>query len=207
MLKKAAILILIISMFILSGCASATPEENDTPYTPEEVEVPPATDLISTPQDDPDTTEPQTDEAETGNDSQDVFFFVINGVEVRMGEPALPIIEKLGQYNDFFEAPSCAFEGFDRSWYYSGFVVHAYPDGDEDFILSVVLNDDANGTDRRVFIGMSYEDMVAAYGSDYEQNQDQFLYRLGSTSLAFIISDDFIASITYRYEDAPELEL
>jgi hypothetical protein len=84
-------------------------------------------------------------------------------------------------------------------------VVHAYPVDGEDFILSVILTDDSSGTGKSVFIGMGYDDMVAAHGNGYERNQDQFLYRLGNTSLSFIIPHDSIASITYRYEDAPEL--
>jgi len=208
MLKKTTFFLLIMTAILLVGCNSGSASD-ESPPPPDVIGNSPAStpDQTSSTGDNSET--PSQNDEETQPDSNDPaeFYFIYNGVEVRMGEPALPIIEKLGPYQEYFESPSCAFDGIDKSWYYSGFIVHAYPYEGDDFILSVCLTDDSSGTDTQIYIGNTYEDMVAAYGSGYEQNQDQYLYRLGGTSLSFIISGGFIASITYRYEDAPELEL
>jgi hypothetical protein len=204
---------ILISTALFAGCGNGA-------FDPDDIPQPPDNSSASQPHDEPiaepgnasngngsitdDNNTPAPNHDNPQADDNDEFFFIFNGVEIRMGQPALPIIDKLGPPHEYFEAPSCAFDGVDKSWYYSGFVIHAFPLNDEDFILSVILNDDSNRTEKRVFIGMDYDDMVAAYGSDYERNQDQFLYRHGDTSLSFIIPDDFIASISYRYENAPE---
>jgi len=142
---------------------------------------------------------------QTGNGIAEGFIFEVNDVDILMAAPALPIIEQLGEPLNYFEAPSCAFDGVDKSWFYQSFEVHAYPENDDDFILSVILLDDIYGTEKFVYIGMTYDDMVAAYGNGYEQYLEQFKYTLGGTSLSFIIAEDTIISIAYRYEDAPEL--
>jgi len=207
MLKKTAVFLL-ISLTLLVGCASETPDTSDNGKQPE-ITASPSETTPDTGATDPGGDDPApgtTDDTGTntpGNVDDEVFFFTVRGVEVRMGQPAHEIIEKLGAYNEYFEAPSCAFEGIDKSWYYNGFVVHAYPHGGDDFILSLVLTDDINSTEKRIFIGMTYDNMVAAYGNGYEKSEDQYLYRLGGTSLSFIIRDDIIVAITYRYEDAP----
>jgi uncharacterized lipoprotein NlpE involved in copper resistance len=208
-LRKTVFTLLIVtaSLLLLVGCGNGAPESGTTPQTPEVTAAPatPTPTPTATPMQggNTDTTQPDETDPQAGDD--DVFFFVVGGVEIRMGQPALPIIEELGDPLHYHEAISCAFEGLDKSWHYSGFVVHAYPLDGDDFILSVILVDDTHVTERRVYLGMSYEDMVSAYGSDYERNHDQFLYRRGGTSLAFIIPDDYIGQITYRYEDAPEM--
>ena len=207
MLRKTAIIIMIISatLLILAGCGNETPEQAAPSPTPAPTAAPAAP--TPTPTAAPTSTPEVEDNGDSsGPEDDEGFSFTINGVEIIMGHPAFPIIENLGEPQNYHESISCAFDGIDRSWYFNGFIVHAYPLGDEDFILSVILTDDINGTDRRIYLGMTYDDMVRAYGSDYERDQDQYLYRLGSTSLAFIMQDGYIGQITYRYEDAPELQ-
>jgi len=199
---------------LLVGCGDGAPDMGEASTSPVAEETDATT--ASTPDSTPEPTQAADDEAEEAsgpdadppqddNYSPEEFFFVVGGVEVIMGQPALPIIDRLGEYQNSFCAQSCAFDGIDWSWFYSGFEVHAFPVDGVDFILSVILKDDVNGTNESVFLGMTYDDMVAAYGNGYEQSLDQFLYRLGCTSLAFIIIDDSIELITYRYEDAPGL--
>ena len=193
---------LLITTILLAGCGAHTSDLNDTPPQPEPVNTPPPPESV--PEQNSNTPTPDEEQPQNGEDVPEGFFITINDVEIHMGVPVLPIIEKLGEPLNYFEAPSCAFEGVDKSWFYNSFEIHAYPVDEEDFILSVLLIDDVYGTDKYIYIGMSYDDMVAAYGSDYEHNQEQYMYRLGGTSLSFIVSYDYIMSITYRYEDAPQ---
>jgi len=205
MLKKITLFALIITAFLVAGCSNGESDSNDIPKETETAETPPPSDSAPAENDNTATPEPVIETPQPGNNIQEGFFFTAGDVEIHMSAPALPIIEKIGEPLQYFEAPSCAFDGVDKSWFYNSFEIHAYPVDGEDFILSVILNDDIYGTDKFIYIGMTYDDMIAAYGNDYEQEEDQYLYRLGGTSLAFILLDDDIIQITYRYEDAPEL--
>jgi len=201
MLRKTALTVLIIAALLVAGCTSDTQNPNAETGEPEATQATPT----PTPTPEPDIETPPPADSQTGNTFGEGFFFTVNGIDIHMSAPALPIIEKLGEPDNYFEAPSCAFEGVDKSWFYQSFEVHSYPVEGEDFILSVILLDDVYGTDKFIYIGMTYDDMIAAYGTDYERTEDQFMYRLGGTSLAFIFLDDDIIQITYRYEDAPTL--
>lgn len=202
--------VLVIAMlFAVYGCETADvdagPGNGDD--IPVDMGTPDGPQIEDETSNQPDLGNDLENDAEDEQQYDDEFAIIARGELIKMGVLVDPIVDNLGEPMHFFEVPSCAFDGNDRVWFYSGFELHAFPDGDEHFVLSVVLNDDSNGTENGVFIGMTYEQMVAVYGDGYEQNIDQFKYIRGGTSLAFIISDGFITSITYRFEDAPEVEM
>ena len=81
------------------------------------------------------------------------YSFTYQGVVISMNAEAAPIIEALGEPIDYFEAPSCAFQGLDKIYYYSGFELGTYPDSDKDYVSYVNLLDDTVSTEQGISLG------------------------------------------------------
>ena len=100
----------------------------------------------------------QESEAEdAASESYKGYAFISKDVVIEMDEEAAPIIEALGEPLSYFEAASCAFEGLDKIYTYSGFEINTYPGKDKDYISSVILKDDSVTTVEGVAIGDSKE--------------------------------------------------
>ncbi|NLA85406.1 MAG: hypothetical protein GX854_13060 [Clostridiales bacterium] len=131
-------------------------------------------------------------------DSQN-FAFEYNGVEITINTDVAPIIEKLGEPIDYFEAESCAFKGLDKTYYYSGFLLTTYPkDEKTDYVSVIYFNDDSVSTKEGIYIGSSEEDVVKAYGENYTGGEGFYTYRSGDSTLTFLIEDGEVVSITYQ---------
>ncbi len=125
------------------------------------------------------------------------FSFDYNGTVIPMNVDAAPIVKALGEPTDYFEAASCAFQGLDKQFYYSGFELGTYPKGEKDFVSYVNLQDDTVATDQGIYLGSTLEDLLAAYGKDYTQEGTSYVYKKGGTKLVFIVEEDTVIQITY----------
>lgn len=125
------------------------------------------------------------------------YVFVHNGVTVEMDAEASAVVEALGEPDSYFEAASCAFEGLDKTYTYSGFEVDTYPAGDEDRISAVIIKDDSVATAEGVRIGDSLEKLQEAYGSESSKEGGLLVYAKDGMELCFILQDDAIVSIEY----------
>ncbi len=146
-MKKITAIIMTASLLLLSGCGS---DGNERVIEGNVQTIESANGQSGSSQ--------QTDEAATGkqediqndtaqvSDSTKGYAFIYNGVSVTMDADAAPIIEKLGEPASYFEAASCAFEGLDKMYTYSGFEIDTYPVGDKDYVSSVILKDDSVST-------------------------------------------------------------
>lgn len=128
------------------------------------------------------------------------YYFVYEGTEIVMGENMAGTLEALGEPLNVFEAPSCAFEGIDRIYYYPGFEISTYPQGDEDFILSLTLADDSVTTPEGVYLGMTAEEVEAEYGVSTSDNANLLSYKKDGTELAFVLESGVVVDITYYYQ-------
>lgn len=135
----------------------------------------------------------------TAGSSDKGYVFTANGTEVVIDAEAEAILNGLGAPNgDPVITPSCAFEGEDKSYTYSGFVVDTYPDENKtDRISCVTLTDDTVKTPEGISLGASKADVEGAYGSDYTDNNGSLIYKKGNMKLIFIIKDDMVTSIQY----------
>lgn len=125
------------------------------------------------------------------------FQFEYNDIAIPMNVDAAPILEKLGESMDYFEAPSCAFQGLDKIFYYSAFELSTYPQGDKDYVSSVNLLDDTVTTKEGIYLGSTLEDVVNAYGEGYTEENGFYTYTLGDSKLTFVIENDAVTAITY----------
>lgn len=124
------------------------------------------------------------------------YAFQIKDASISIDQDMTEVLDALGEANSYFEAASCAFEGLDKTYTYSGFVITTRPDGDKDYVNSILLTDDSVTTAEGIYIGSSQADVVAAYGGASVEN-DVIQYTLDNTTLNFILKDGAVISIEY----------
>ena len=156
-MKKLFILFL-LTVLCLTGCRSITSSENTS------------------------TT------AESTTSSKDInaeCFYEINGIRIVPGEDFAEALDKLGEPLEYKEAASCYYDGMDKIYSYDGFEITTYPVKDRDFVQDICISSDSLKTDKGITVGSSLEDVIKAYGEDYELKGKMYRY---------FCSDD-----TYRY--------
>lgn len=131
---------------------------------------------------------------ETGNEG---YQFESGGVKIGVDMDVEPIKEALGEPKSVFEEPSCAAQGTAYLYTYSGFEINTYPDGDVNKIAYILLKDDTVSTPEGVNLSQTKEDVIAAYGEDYTEENNKITYKKGDMTLNFLFEEDSIKSIEY----------
>ena len=116
---------------------------------------------------------------------------------VAIDDDMAAVLAALGEAKSYFEAESCAFEGLDKTYTYPGFVITTRPDGEKDFVNSIVLTDDSVTTPEGVYIGSTAADVAAAYGESDDSTDTVLSYTKDNTTLNFILDGDKVISIEY----------
>lgn len=172
-MKKISIILIILIM--LTACSGG----NNTSSTPNE---------------------PVDNVNENGSDDNlvsDGFVFETNGVEIAMNQEVAPIIEKLGDSKEYFEAEHCALPGLEKTYTYNGFELYTYEKNGVDSVSSILFLDDSVKTKEGIYLYSSLDDVLEAYGDDYEQKLDLYIYERGDSQLCFLIEDGEVTSIEY----------
>ncbi|MFI3324898.1 MAG: hypothetical protein R3Y35_01840 [Clostridia bacterium] len=139
----------------------------------------------------------QENEEDITIDDEENIIFTYGGVDIQMGVNFADVYDDLGEENSYFEAASCAFDGLDKIYYYSGIEISTYPEGDEDFVSVISLKDDTIETDAGVYIGMNIDMALELQGSDYTVDGVAYTYSFANSYLTFFTEDDTIIAITY----------
>lgn len=195
-MKKLAFAVLSLGLLTACGGEEAAPEAAAPATTPPATQAPATTPA-------PDTTAPST--ATQGTVSKN-YSYSFNGATITLDGNFDAPYATLGAENDYFEAPSCAFDGMDKIYYYSGVEVRTYPQGDEDFVSAVLLKDDTVTTAEGAYVGMAMSEVLEKHGSDYTQEASAYVYMSGESSLTFIAENDAVIAITYGLPAIEELE-
>ena len=127
----------------------------------------------------------------------DAYVFQADGKSVAVNADMADVLAVLGEPASYFEAESCAFNGLDKTYTYSGFVITTRPDGDKDFVNSILLTDDSVTTPEGIYLGSTKSDVLAAYGSEGEDLGALVTYTKGDCVLNFVFTDDKVISIEY----------
>ena len=133
----------------------------------------------------------------TAESSADRFTFVYKGTNITMKADAAPIIEALGEPKSYTEENSCAFDGLDKNYVYTSFILTTYPDGDMDRINSVTLQDDTVNTVDGICIGDSKDKVESVYGADSFNGVNAYIVTDGTATLTIIMDSDKVSSIQY----------
>lgn len=97
---------------------------------------------------------------------------------------------------EYSESISCAYNGMDKIYDFSddGFIIYTYPVEDKDFVLEVAISSEKiTQRDGKVYVGMSKDDVIALFGSDYSVEGDTITYSVSEDqSMYFLLSDDVV---------------
>lgn len=148
----------------------------------------------------------ETADSSGGGGIKDGFIFAYKDTTIYLGEYMELILVKLGNTIDYYEMPSCSFEGMAKIYYYNGFELANYlkDKTDKDRVYSITLNDDSVTTAEGIYIGQTFDDMIAAYGAGYEEIEgfaDVYRYLKNGTVLSFTVENNIITLISYTVED------
>lgn len=134
-------------------------------------------------------------------DNANVFSYTINGVAIVPGEDFSEALSKLGEPVDFNEAASCYFDGMDKQYFYDGFEIKTYPVGDKDYVQDICVSVDTYSTPEGITIGSSLEDVVAAYGEDYEKMGKMYNYYVTEDKYVyFFVNNDGVKYFGYAID-------
>lgn len=183
-MKKMSVLLLMV-VVLLAGCGS------DNDKSAESATNPASQTNEST------TSENVSSNVEKEDIDADGYVFEVDGVQVIMHTEAAPIIEQLGEAHHFFEAEACAFPGLEKIYVYTGFELYTYEVDGVDYIASVVLMDDTVSTKEGISLFDTLDDVLAAYGDQYEEELGLYTYHLGQSDLNFLIENGEVTSIEY----------
>lgn len=138
------------------------------------------------------------DTAVEENEQYKGYAFTYNDVIIGIDEEADPVIEKLGEADTYFEAPSCAFKGIDKMYGYNSFEINTYPLKDKDYISAVIFKDDTITTSEGVGIGDSIDKVKETYGEEGVLENGMLVFEKDEMKLCFIMQDETVASVEYR---------
>jgi hypothetical protein len=127
------------------------------------------------------------------------LFFETNGIKIRPYDLAEGVLSKLGKPNDTFEAPSCAFQGTDKFYYYSGFQLTVNDIDGADHISIITISDDTVSIPQGVKIGETQDAMLESMGNSMQECGGLYLLTEGTTTLQIQVKDGKVSSILYLY--------
>ena len=135
----------------------------------------------------------------SGEFTSDDLVFVYNGIKINLDEDINDVIAALGQPVDMISAPSCYYDGDDKTFVYNGFKINTYPDGNNDYVVSIELVSDSVSTVKGVSTGMKIDDALAVYGQDYTVNGFNYQYQIGDKYMYFYVQNGVISVIGIVY--------
>ena len=140
----------------------------------------------------------QQEEENQDTSKEEGYVFLYEGVEYVVNAEIEGVTETLGEPVSYYEAASCAFEGLDKIYTYSSYVLYTYPDNGVDRLASIYFQDDLVETKEGITLFMSKDDMLAAYGEPTSVNDNVYVYEKGNGNITFILKDGEIISIEYQ---------
>ncbi|MGP1612822.1 MAG: hypothetical protein ACTTG8_06990 [Catonella sp.] len=127
------------------------------------------------------------------------YSFKIKDTEFFIGEDPTEKVNRLESDADSFTVPSCAMQGEDKIYTYSGFTLTAHGDSENGAfkLASILLTDDSVQTKEGLYIGQTRKDAENLYGKK-KKKENEYIYKKGRMELSIIFEDDKIVSIEYR---------
>lgn len=178
------IAVLAAAAFALTACGESKPSGGETTVDTQTTAAAPA--------------EQSTDDtaaapaAEAGK-----FTFTYKGTNMNVKDDAAPILAALGEAKSHTEETSCAFDGLDKTYTYTSFILTTYPDGEMDRVNSITLLDDTVNTADGICIGDSKDKVEEVYGADAFNGVNAYIVTEGDAQLTIILESDKVSSIQY----------
>jgi len=125
------------------------------------------------------------------------YTYDLEGTEVKLNAEMAPIVEALGEPDNYFESESCAFQGLDKVYTYGSVVITTYPLEEIDYVYTIELKDDTVETAEGIYIGATKDDVTSAYGEPSEDTGIAYVYEKGESKLSVIFEGDTVSSIVF----------
>lgn len=139
----------------------------------------------------------QTDPIEEPAPAKTDFTFDFKTTTIAMNMLAAPVIEALGEPRTYTEAASCAFEGLDKTYYYGGFYLTTYPDGDNDRVYQLWFADDSVETRQGIRIGSSLAEVQEGCPNAEWSGDTLCKLRGEKTVLTIMLEGGYVTSVQY----------
>lgn len=135
-----------------------------------------------------------------GREEKEEYYFTSGNVRFTVGDDAERVIAELGTPNSRRSSPSCADEGIDEVYAYSGFKIFVHRKGADSRISEIDITSDTAETDLGIRIGDSKEALLRKYGAANEVD-GVIEYIGGKCILRFYIRDGAVSAIKYTEND------
>ncbi len=126
------------------------------------------------------------------------YAFTYKGTEIKLNVVANETLRALGDYKKSFEQQSCAYQGMDRIYTYDGIELGTYPVNGVDYISSIYFLDHTVQTQEGIKLGSSYNDMIKAYGTGYQEEFGVYRYTKGNVELSIYTTNRKVDGIEYQ---------
>ncbi len=126
------------------------------------------------------------------------YYFKNKGVSVSMHSKAEKFIKKAGKPIRMRVKKSCAYEGKDRIYVYSDFVLYTYSNSDngKEYVDGITFLNNNVKTAEGITIGSTYNQMVKKYGKT-KNNFGIYTYRKGKCRIQMEIKNKKVKNLRY----------
>ena len=132
--------------------------------------------------------------------ARDIYKVEYNGVELKLGEDATPVINALGEASSIKEIGDCGGFGAQVKYTYPSVVVYTLKNDESETVDQIDLLDDLVATPEGIYIGSAAADVESAYGEPNSKSDSSIIYKDGNCFLKFGIADGEVSSISILRE-------
>lgn len=145
---------------------------------------------------------PQGGAETSGNETAataDTLYYDANGIKIHVYDMADTVLASLSDPNGTFESDSCAYQGKDYFYYYSGFQLTVNDVDGARHVTVITIVDDTVTNPQGVKIGSAEDEMKQLMGDGYTESSGLYTFVEGSTTLQIQVKAGAVASIVYLY--------
>lgn len=142
------------------------------------------------------------DEGGDGNstNARDIYNIVYNGVNIKLGDNAASVIDKLGEATSVKEIGDCGGFGAQVKYTYPSVVVYTLKNDDGETVDQIDLLDDIVTTPKGIYIGSPASDVEKEYGKADSATDSAIIYNDGNCFLKFGIKNQEVVSVSILRE-------
>lgn len=119
------------------------------------------------------------------------------GGQIEFDQHIDDVLAVLGNDYEYYEAISCAYDGMDKTFAYDGLDIYTYPDGQDDYVVEMIITSDSYKTTRDITVGSTRDEVIAAYGEDFSETAVMIEYEADGSCISFTLADDVVESIDF----------
>lgn len=127
----------------------------------------------------------------------EAYYFTSKGVRFTADMDCAEVVAKLGEPTSYYEAPSCAFDGKEKTYNYGNFEIGTYEDGELDRIAIIIIRNDLVTTEEGCYVGQAVAEVEKVYGVSADSTENVLCYKKGDMKLYFFIEAGKISFIEY----------